>query len=345
MIQKIIELINVKGRQGPKDVISKEVYDWIKNEISLSYEKYVDLIKSHTIPNTDRSYNRNAYFVQSKKGKVTLFKSNELEIRKYICYIVRNNPGITSGETRVKLKLLYPEFTIVDLMDQKNLSSKQDIIDQTIRNVMVSNYDRTSNTAILNKSETKPYTYTIKDEGLISASIAEEILINNQRIAQEEEQENIVNKKLPIYSDEELKEINLKNKTFNLLDKYADLDKHKGRFPTDVKIKNTRFHQTNCKCEIDENHITFPTPVLSNFVEGHHIVPMNAQKNFLKKNLDCIQNMSSLCPICHSKLTSGTKEIKEEVFNKLIEKREKDLLEIGFTKEIMNTIFELYYNI
>ena len=37
-VTKIIEVINANGRQGPKDLKSREVYNWVKRDLDISYE-------------------------------------------------------------------------------------------------------------------------------------------------------------------------------------------------------------------------------------------------------------------------------------------------------------------
>lgn len=348
-VKKIVEIINKGGRQGPKDLKSKEVFGWVTNKIDIDYDTYMKVLNENAIPESDRDENRNAFFVIEENGKYQLFKSKEEEIRKYICYIVRENPNITSSEAREKCKLLYQGYTIVDLMDQKNLSSKQDIIDQTIRNVMVSNYYKKKNNILFNRTETKPFQYTLTEEGHKLAVEVDEILATakEKELINEEQDAFIdnleISKGIGIYSEEELKEIFEKNKSYNLYDLY-DAEKYKkGRIPTDPKIKNTRFYQTKYCCEIDCNHKTFPTSISPNFLEGHHLVPMSLQRNFATINLDCIANMVALCPNCHSQAQYGTREAKKEIFDKIVEKREEDLRSIGFTKEILKAIFEAYY--
>ena len=350
MIRRLVELINRNGRQGPKDLRSEEVYSWVKDKLKLSYEEYVEIIREHTIKESDREHNRDAYFVEDEDGRITLFKSNEEEIRKYACYIVRENPGITSGQARIKFKIMYQGYTIIDLMDQKNLSSEQNIIDQTFRNILVSNYFKKKNNILFNRSETSPFQYTVTKEGLeLASSIDHVISLQKEKdyIDTKEDESaqvrQLLEESIGIYSEDELKEITLKNKVFDLFEKYPDVEKYKGRFPTDIKIKNTRFYQICCKCEVNPEHITFETQTLPNFVEGHHMVPMAVQRNFRSINIDCIENMVALCPNCHSQITYGTREEKLKVFNDILNKREEDLKLIGFTREIMKTIFETYY--
>lgn len=345
-VRKIIEIINREGRQGPKDLKSKEVYDWVRNKIKISYVDYKKILDKNAISYKDRQKNRNAYFVIDNKGQYQLLKSKEDEIRKYLCYVVRENPGITTKEAREKLKIIYQDYTLVDLMDQKNLLSPQDIIDQTIRNVMVSNYDRKKNFILFEKSDTKPFTFKLKEAGYKLASEVDKVLAYHNNIDYITETDDDFNgnveieKGLKPYTEEELKKKHEENKHFNYLDHYA---KSNNKITTDSRLKITRFNQTKYHCEVDENHITFPTSTSPNFLEGHHLVRMAAQKNFPSTNLDCIENIVSLCPNCHMQIHHGTKEAKLKIFNKILEKRGEDLKSIGFSREILQIIFDIYY--
>lgn len=348
-IKKLVEIINKEGRQGPKDLKSREVYNWVSSKIRISYEEYMRLLEDNAIPEKDRLTNRSAFFVIEESGKYKLFKSKEDEIRKYICYIVRENPNISSSEAIRKFKYLYKDYTIIDLMDQKNLSSEQDIIDQTIRNIMVSNYFKKKNNILFNRSETKPYRYTLKEEGLRLSAEVDEILARYKMIEsmQEEETDSLdsinISKGIGYYTDKELAEIHEKNKNYNFYDAYDSSKYHKGRVPTDPKIKTTRFRQMNYRCEVNAEHITFPTKIYPNYLEGHHLVAISAQRNFSSINLDCIENMVSLCPNCHCQIHYGTRDAKLETFNNIVKKRKKDLESIGFTEEILKVVFDTYY--
>lgn len=68
-VKRIIEIINKEGRQGPKDLKSKEVYTWVKNKLNISYDDYKKVLESNAIDNSKRSKNRNAFFVIDKHGK------------------------------------------------------------------------------------------------------------------------------------------------------------------------------------------------------------------------------------------------------------------------------------
>lgn len=341
-VKKIIEAINKEGRQGPKDLKSQEVYNWVKKQINISYDEYKKILDLNSIDNSKRDSNRDAFFVINSKGEYKLFKSNEAELRKYVCYLVRENPKITSGDLRKKFKLIYQEYTPIDLMDQKNLSSKQDIIDQTVRNILVSNYFKKKNNILFNRFGGKEFTYTITDEGLKLASEVDEILQFNKEI--DEAYDTFASAKgINYYTEEELEEIFIKNQDFDYYTEYAGTKYDNGRLPTDSKLKATRFNQVKYTCECDLDHKTFETEAMPNFVVAHHLVPMSTQKNFASVKLDCIQNLVALCPKCHSQIHYGNRKAKKEIFDKIIEKRKDDLEKIGFTKPMLKVVFDTYY--
>lgn len=73
-------------------------------------------------------------------------------------------------------------------------------------------------------------------------------------------------------------------------------------------IKQTIAHSKQ-KCFLNENHTTFPTRALNNFVEVHHIIPLSLQTSFTSP-LDSTDNTIALCPTCHRKVHLSTDEEK-----------------------------------
>lgn len=79
-------------------------------------------------------------------------------------------------------------------------------------------------------------------------------------------------------------------------------------------------------CEKDAKHETFiSAKTKKSFMEAHHLVPVKYQKEIWAKygiNVDCVENIVSLCPTCHRAFHNGTKEVKaemiEKIFNHLI---------------------------
>lgn len=62
-------------------------------------------------------------------------------------------------------------------------------------------------------------------------------------------------------------------------------------------------------------------------MEAHHLIPVANQEevwNKYHKNIDCVENLVSLCPNCHKAFHYGTKEVKtkmiETLFNSISHK-------------------------
>ena len=66
------------------------------------------------------------------------------------------------------------------------------------------------------------------------------------------------------------------------------------------------------KCEYDDTHMYFTAKTTGeNYVEAHHLVPMEFQNQF-EKSLDVEANIISLCPLCHKKVHHATFDEKED---------------------------------
>ncbi|MCQ6281610.1 hypothetical protein [Bacillus sp. EB600] len=82
-------------------------------------------------------------------------------------------------------------------------------------------------------------------------------------------------------------------------------------------------------CEIDANHKDFISKVTGqNYVEAHHLIPMEYQDDF-DKSIDIEANIVSLCVSCHKKLHHAVFEEKEEVLKTLYNNRTDRLRKCG----------------
>lgn len=88
-------------------------------------------------------------------------------------------------------------------------------------------------------------------------------------------------------------------------------------------------------CEKDARHETFTSAKTKKaFMEAHHLVPVMCQQEIWDKyeiNVDCIENIISLCPNCHRAFHNGTKEVKTQMIENLYEKLLPRYKSIGFT--------------
>ena len=76
----------------------------------------------------------------------------------------------------------------------------------------------------------------------------------------------------------------------------------------------------NYKCEINKNHKTFLTPGGNQFMEKHHLIPMEFYEQF-EYSVDDVSNIICLCPVCHSQIHYGKEGDIEKILEKLLKKR------------------------
>lgn len=170
---EIIDALNKGGRQGPQDLLSAECHGWVLAHLAIPYADYEKLILENTIPESERATNRTAFFFQNARGAVSLHKTTADEIRPYVCRAIADLPASDANTTNIILrtKAIFPDFTSVDLMNQNNLGSAQQRIDQTIRNILLSNYDNKENTAALKRTNPdKKFLFSLKPAGAALAA-------------------------------------------------------------------------------------------------------------------------------------------------------------------------------
>lgn len=97
----------------------------------------------------------------------------------------------------------------------------------------------------------------------------------------------------------------------------------KPKYTRRVKVAADALKKADYKCALDENHITFTNKSSGKpYVEAHHLIHMSAQGDF-EYELDCIENIASLCPTCHRLLHHGANHEKERsieaLYNKMVD--------------------------
>ncbi len=117
------------------------------------------------------------------------------------------------------------------------------------------------------------------------------------------------------------------------------------RYKTDARISKTVLKENNYICEIEKltgnKHKTFDTNNGTQYMEGHHLIPMKAQKNF-ENNIDRSDNICCLCPNCHRAIHYGTIKEKrrrlELLYNSKIKGLNDNKIYIDF-KELINNYY------
>jgi hypothetical protein len=146
-----------------------------------------------------------------------------------------------------------------------------------------------------------------------------------------------------IESDDEVENI---NDAHRLPEKGLDTTGRK-RYKTQKKIRDTVLANCNylCNCN-DLKHFYFEATNFQNYVECHHIIPMNRQEEywFTKNvNLDIPQNIVALCPNCHSQIHLGSRSARLKIISELYVRNKAQLL--SFDPDLTLSLLASYYNI
>ncbi|MDT3498299.1 DUF3578 domain-containing protein [Bacillus toyonensis] len=109
----------------------------------------------------------------------------------------------------------------------------------------------------------------------------------------------------------------------------ASIKRGKKVWKRNSSIAKEALQEANFLCELDLAHLTFKSKVTNeNFVEAHHLIPMNQQGEF-PWSLDVPGNIMSLCPNCHRKIHHASKKEKKAVVKNLYDKKANELDDYG----------------
>lgn len=106
------------------------------------------------------------------------------------------------------------------------------------------------------------------------------------------------------------------------------------RFRTNPLLGKIAIKKAYYSCEKDYKHETFISKKTNQkYMEAHHLIPVCFQKEMWEKyhiNIDCVENLVSLCPTCHKAFHYGTKEVQEKMIEALYQKCAPKYHAIGF---------------
>ena len=113
------------------------------------------------------------------------------------------------------------------------------------------------------------------------------------------------------------------------------------RYKTNARISKTALDLANYVCMGNHDHKTFNSKLGKPYMEAHHLIPMMSQKDF-GINIDRVENILSLCPICHSAIHLGDEATRLELVKKLYDLKEKELKSVGLYISF-GELFSKYY--
>lgn len=256
----------------------------------------------------------------------------ESEIVKPALKIIKDNPGINTSELIEELQKvveLYPG-------DKEILNGRNDTkFSQIVRNLISHKENNKFGKCVNARQEGRNKGFYINQNG------ENEIQGYSRKEVREEHEDNKLQREIrecAVYEEEELKRANERTPE-------KASRSNNARYKTDARISKTVLKENNYICEIEKitgnNHKTFDTNIGMQYMEGHHLIPMKAQKDF-EDNIDRSDNICCLCPNCHRAIHYGTiKEKKSRLillYNKKIEKLITNNIYIDF-EELINKYY------
>lgn len=113
------------------------------------------------------------------------------------------------------------------------------------------------------------------------------------------------------------------------------------RYKTNPRIAKTALQLAKFKCEFSIDHITFISKLGHQYMEAHHLIPMHAQNDF-SVNIDRVENIVSICPICHTGIHLGNTAVRIEYLKKLYDEKISELKSVGLNISF-GELFAKYY--
>lgn len=247
--------------------------------------------------------------------------------------IIYNHPEIGTTEL---IKYLEQEVELYP-KDKEILKGRSDsYFSQTVRNLCGSHLSTNEfGKCVSTVKNGQRNSFIINDYGkeLIDNNFIEEV---NEIASDEYYQKQI--EEAPVY--DEIGLIAASNRTPILENKTKT-----SSYKKDPKIAKTVLKEKNYKCEYASlcgiEHKTFITKTGVEFQEGHHLIPMKAQKDF-DENLDRPENIISLCPVCHRAIHNACKTEKIKILEALYKERIKKLEECNINISFED-LFNKYY--
>lgn len=137
---------------------------------------------------------------------------------------------------------------------------------------------------------------------------------------------NILNLEFKSYSlDDSIKrmicqninEVPYEDMFFNSNNEFEDTKNKFTKKNRNIELIKSVLKNSNYNCFFDEKHVTFPNEHRPNYVEGHHIIPLEWNDSY-EEELDCNENIIALCPNCHKAMHYSIDEYKKDLIEKIL---------------------------
>lgn len=96
--------------------------------------------------------------------------------------------------------------------------------------------------------------------------------------------------------------------------------------PRDQNVGELALIEAEYKCEVDSSHVTFLRDDGEQFMEKHHLMPMEFYYEF-ERSIDHQSNIVALCPTCHRRIHLGPSADRKALLEVLLESRLEKLID------------------
>lgn len=145
------------------------------------------------------------------------------------------------------------------------------------------------------------------------------------------------------YQEESSVDITLSDKDFPPVKKVSRRGTKIRILPPRSKAKGDYALKKNAyKCEVDYKHKTFLTKSGMQYMEKHHLIPMEYYELF-EYSLDDINNIVCICPMCHRMIHHGRQDDAQIIIEKLWNER-KDRLKTANIPIELDELKKMYFD-
>ena len=256
----------------------------------------------------------------------------ESDLVKPALRIIKDKPGINTSDLIIELQKVVQVYP----GDREIINNRKDTrFSQTVRNLVSHSKTNKFGKCTQRSSQQKNADFYINELG------EKEIEGYQNKEIRDEIEDNKLQRKIresKAYSFKDLKEADIRkpektNKSNN------------SKYKVDSRISKTVLKQNDYICEIEKltrkKHKTFATDKELQYMEGHHLIPMKAQRDF-DKNIDRSDNICCLCPNCHRAIHYGTIKEKKSRLELLYCEKIKNLKEQGIYIDLEELINKYY---
>lgn len=187
------------------------------------------------------------------------------------------------------------------------------------------------NINLIDEPESDGIVETVEEKNLIEALTKEKEIIDIEE-SDEEKDDNYL-EKIDSINDENVN-TDVAVGAYKVAPMKIEIGKISKKYKRNPLLGRIAIQNAYYCCEHNPRHETFASAKThKNFMEAHHLVPVKYQQEMWKKyniNVDCVENIVSLCPTCHRAFHNGTTEVKSAIIENVYEKLLPRYKSIGF---------------